>query len=56
MNIVMVSHYFPRAEGDLSGKRILYSLTLGNTAVAKDVATAFERALGTLVLGSSATL
>ena len=26
-----------RAEGDLSGKRILYSLTLGNTVVAKDV-------------------
>src|SRR5258708_2831155 len=37
-----------RAEGDLSGKRILYSLTLGNTAVAKDVRAAFERALGRL--------
>jgi aspartyl-tRNA(Asn)/glutamyl-tRNA(Gln) amidotransferase subunit A len=34
-----------RAEGDLKGKRILYSLTLGNTAVAKDVRTAFEQAL-----------
>ena len=37
-----------RAEGDLSGKRILYSLTLGNTAVAKDVRAAFERTLGRL--------
>ncbi len=34
-----------RAEGDLKGKRILYSLTLGNTVVAKDVGTAFEQAL-----------
>jgi aspartyl-tRNA(Asn)/glutamyl-tRNA(Gln) amidotransferase subunit A len=34
-----------RAEGDLKGKRILYSLTLGNTVVAKDVRTAFEQAL-----------
>jgi aspartyl-tRNA(Asn)/glutamyl-tRNA(Gln) amidotransferase subunit A len=34
-----------RAEGDLKGKRILYSLTLGNTVVAKDVRTAFERSL-----------
>src|SRR5216684_2743045 len=34
-----------RAEGDLSGKRILYSVTLGNTVVAKDVRTAFEIAL-----------
>jgi aspartyl-tRNA(Asn)/glutamyl-tRNA(Gln) amidotransferase subunit A len=37
-----------RAEGDLKGKRILYSLTLGNTAVAKDVRVAFEQALGRL--------
>ena len=34
-----------RAEGDLKGKRILYSLTLGNTVVAKDVRIAFEQAL-----------
>lgn len=34
-----------RAEGDLKGKRILYSLTLGNTVVAKDVRSAFEQAL-----------
>ena len=39
----------PRApEGDLKGKRILYSVTLGNTLVAKDVRAAFERALGKL--------
>ena len=37
-----------RAEGDLKGRRILYSLTLGNTLVAADVKTAFERALGCL--------
>ncbi|CAN5921961.1 amidase family protein [soil metagenome] len=37
-----------RAEGDLSGKRILYSLTLGNTVVAADVRMAFESALGRL--------
>ena len=37
-----------RTEGDLKGKRILYSLTLGNTAVAKDVRAAFEQALGRL--------
>ncbi len=37
-----------RPEGDLSGKRILYSATLGNKVVAKDVALAFERALGKL--------
>jgi aspartyl-tRNA(Asn)/glutamyl-tRNA(Gln) amidotransferase subunit A len=36
------------AEGDLKGKRILYSLTLGNKIVAKDVRSAFERALGKL--------
>lgn len=34
-----------RAEGDLKGKRILYSATLGNTLVAKDVRAAFERSL-----------
>ncbi|MBM3646368.1 MAG: amidase [Alphaproteobacteria bacterium] len=37
-----------RPDGDLAGKRILYSLTFGNTLVAKDVAAAFERALGRL--------
>ena len=37
-----------RPEGDLSGKRLLYSVTLGNTLVANDVRTAFERALGRL--------
>jgi aspartyl-tRNA(Asn)/glutamyl-tRNA(Gln) amidotransferase subunit A len=37
-----------RAEGDLKGKRILYSVTLGNRFVAKDVRAAFERALGKL--------
>ncbi len=37
-----------RAEGDLDGKRMLYSLTLGNERAAKDVAAAFERALGRL--------
>jgi aspartyl-tRNA(Asn)/glutamyl-tRNA(Gln) amidotransferase subunit A len=35
-----------RAEGDLSGKRVLYSLAFGGTVVSKDVRTAFERALG----------
>ena len=34
-----------RAEGDLKGKRILYSATLGNTVVAGDVRTAFEMSL-----------
>ncbi len=34
-----------RAEGDLKGKRILYSATLGNTLVAKDVRTGFEKSL-----------
>ena len=34
-----------RPEGDLKGKRILYSLTLGNTLVSQDVRAAFERAL-----------
>ena len=37
-----------RAEGDLRGKRILFSATLGNSVVAKDVRTAFERSLGKL--------
>jgi aspartyl-tRNA(Asn)/glutamyl-tRNA(Gln) amidotransferase subunit A len=37
-----------RPDGTLSGKRILYSVTLGNKLVAKDVRTAFERALGKL--------
>jgi len=32
-------------QGDLKGKRILWSLTLGNTAVAHDVRAAFETAL-----------
>ncbi len=35
-----------KAEGDLTDKRILYSATLGNTHVAKDVRAAFEHALG----------
>ncbi|WP_422014277.1 amidase [Reyranella sp.] len=34
-----------RAEGNLKGKRILYSATLGNTMVAKDVRAAFEMSL-----------
>jgi aspartyl-tRNA(Asn)/glutamyl-tRNA(Gln) amidotransferase subunit A len=37
-----------RPEGDLSGKRVLYSLALGKHIVAKDVRVAFERALATL--------
>ena len=37
-----------RPEGDLKGKRILYSATLGNTLVAKDVRAAFEQALSKL--------
>lgn len=37
-----------RAEGDLKGRRILYSATLGNRLVARDVRTSFERALGKL--------
>jgi aspartyl-tRNA(Asn)/glutamyl-tRNA(Gln) amidotransferase subunit A len=37
-----------RAEGDLSGKRVLYCLTFGGTVVSKDVRAAFERALGKL--------
>jgi aspartyl-tRNA(Asn)/glutamyl-tRNA(Gln) amidotransferase subunit A len=35
-----------RPEGDLKGRRILWSLTLGNTVVARDVRAAFEAALG----------
>jgi aspartyl-tRNA(Asn)/glutamyl-tRNA(Gln) amidotransferase subunit A len=34
-----------RAEGDLKGKRILHSVTLGNTMVARDVRAAFETSL-----------
>jgi aspartyl-tRNA(Asn)/glutamyl-tRNA(Gln) amidotransferase subunit A len=34
-----------RAEGDLKGKRLLYSATLGNKFVAKDVLAAFEQSL-----------
>jgi aspartyl-tRNA(Asn)/glutamyl-tRNA(Gln) amidotransferase subunit A len=34
-----------RPEGDLKGKRILHSLTLGNRFVSKDVAAAYEAAL-----------
>ena len=37
-----------RPEGDLMGKRMLYSATLGNTLVAKDVRAAFEQALSKL--------
>jgi len=37
-----------RAEGDLKGRRILWSLTLGNTVVSRDVRAAFEVALGRL--------
>jgi aspartyl-tRNA(Asn)/glutamyl-tRNA(Gln) amidotransferase subunit A len=37
-----------RAEGDLKGRRILYSATLGNTLVAKDVRAAFEQSLSRL--------
>lgn len=37
-----------RADGDLKGKRILFSATLGSKFVAKDVRTAFERSLGKL--------
>ena len=37
-----------RAGGDLKGRKVLYSLTFGNKFVAKDVRTAFERALGRL--------
>lgn len=37
-----------RPDGDLKGKRILFSVTLGNRFVSKDVRTAFEAALGKL--------
>ncbi|MDP1840898.1 MAG: amidase family protein [Reyranella sp.] len=37
-----------RPEGTLKGKRILFSATFGETTVAKDVRTAFERSLGKL--------
>jgi aspartyl-tRNA(Asn)/glutamyl-tRNA(Gln) amidotransferase subunit A len=37
-----------RPDGDLGGKRVLYSLTLGNRLVARDVRAAFEGALGRL--------
>lgn len=37
-----------RAEGDLKGRRILYSATLGNTLVATDVRAAFEQSLSRL--------
>jgi aspartyl-tRNA(Asn)/glutamyl-tRNA(Gln) amidotransferase subunit A len=37
-----------KPHGDLEGKRILYSATLGNKVVAKDVLASFERALGKL--------
>ncbi|MDP2376977.1 amidase [Reyranella sp.] len=37
-----------RAEGNLKGKRILWSATLGNKVVARDVQAAFERSLGKL--------
>src|SRR5262249_22753220 len=35
-----------RPQGDLKGKRVLFSPTLANTQVAKDVRAAFERAVG----------
>jgi aspartyl-tRNA(Asn)/glutamyl-tRNA(Gln) amidotransferase subunit A len=37
-----------RSEGDLKGKKVLYTPTFGNKAVAEDVGAAFERALGRL--------
>lgn len=37
-----------RAEGDLKGKRVLYAATFGNSSVAKDVRSAFERSLDRL--------
>jgi aspartyl-tRNA(Asn)/glutamyl-tRNA(Gln) amidotransferase subunit A len=37
-----------RPEGTLKGKRILFSATLGNTVVARDVRASFEHALGKL--------
>jgi aspartyl-tRNA(Asn)/glutamyl-tRNA(Gln) amidotransferase subunit A len=35
-----------RPQGDLKGRRVLFSPTLGNTQVAKDVRAAFDRAVG----------
>src|SRR5882757_4588207 len=37
-----------KPRGDLKGKRVLHSVTLGNKVVAKDVRASFERALGKL--------
>src|SRR3982751_5815006 len=37
-----------RPDGDLKGKRILHSVTLGNRIVSKDVRAAYERAIGKL--------
>jgi len=37
-----------RPDGDLKGKRILHSATLGNRVVSRDVLAAYERALGKL--------
>jgi aspartyl-tRNA(Asn)/glutamyl-tRNA(Gln) amidotransferase subunit A len=37
-----------KAEGDLKGRKILYSATLGNRVVARDVRASFEAALGQL--------
>ncbi|CAN5549517.1 amidase family protein [soil metagenome] len=37
-----------RPDGDLKGKRILHSVTLGNRLVSKDVRAAYERAIGKL--------
>lgn len=50
-SIGVVAEDYPaaaRAEGDLTGKKIFYALTFGNKAVAKEVSTAFDRALGRL--------
>jgi aspartyl-tRNA(Asn)/glutamyl-tRNA(Gln) amidotransferase subunit A len=50
-SIGIVAQDYPaaaRSEGDLEGKKVLYTLTFGNKAVAKDVGAAFERALGRL--------
>ncbi len=37
-----------KPDGDLKGKRILHSVTLGNRLVSKDVRVAYERAIGKL--------
>jgi len=50
-SIGVIPQDFPaaaRPEGDLKGKRILYSVTFGGKFVAKDVRAAFERSLGKL--------